>query len=112
MKALGIVGSPRKGGNSEILTAHCLQAITEEGLEPIAIGDSEIKVRRVVAEVESQKQIVLRWYMWDNLERYPEDGLFSVRVHVYVTDSESKSLEAGKTFVRQLFPKVLSWRRF
>jgi len=33
MKALGIVGSPRKGGNSEILTAHCLKAIAEEGLE-------------------------------------------------------------------------------
>ena len=33
MKALGIVGSPRKGGNTEILTAHCLKAIAEEGLE-------------------------------------------------------------------------------
>ena len=86
--------------------------INEEGLESIAIGDSEIKVRRLVAEVEGQKQIVLWWYMWDNLERYPEDGLFSVRVHVYATDLESESLEAGKTFIRQLFPKVLSWRRF
>jgi len=86
--------------------------INEEGLESIAIGDSEIKVRRVVAEVEGQKQIVLWWYMWDNLERYPEDGLFSVRVHVYATDLESESLEAGKTFIRQLFPEVLSWRRF
>jgi multimeric flavodoxin WrbA len=33
MKALGIVGSPRKRGNTEILTAHCLGAIAEEGLE-------------------------------------------------------------------------------
>lgn len=33
MKALGIVGSPRKGGNTEILTAHCLRAIAEEGLD-------------------------------------------------------------------------------
>jgi hypothetical protein len=86
--------------------------ITEEGLEPIAIGNGEIEVRRVVAEVEGQKQIVLWWYLWDNLERYPEGGLFSVRVHVYVKDSESESLEAGKAFVRQLFPEVLSWRRF
>jgi hypothetical protein len=85
---------------------------TEEGLEPIAIGDSEIEVRRLVAEEGDQKQIVLWWYMWDNLERYPEDGLFSVRVHVYVADSESESLEAGKSFVRQLFREVLSWRRF
>jgi multimeric flavodoxin WrbA len=33
MKALGIVGSPRKGGNTEILTTHCLKAIAEEGLD-------------------------------------------------------------------------------
>ena len=33
MKAVGIVGSPRKGGNTEILTAHCLKAIAEEGIK-------------------------------------------------------------------------------
>jgi multimeric flavodoxin WrbA len=33
MKAVGIVGSPRKGGNTEILTAHCLKAIAEEGVK-------------------------------------------------------------------------------
>jgi multimeric flavodoxin WrbA len=33
LKAIGIVGSPRKGGNTETLTAHCLAAIAEEGLE-------------------------------------------------------------------------------
>jgi multimeric flavodoxin WrbA len=33
MKAIGIVGSPRKGGNTEILTAHCLKAMAEEGVE-------------------------------------------------------------------------------
>jgi multimeric flavodoxin WrbA len=33
LKAIGIVGSPRKAGNTEILTAHCLKAIAEEGLE-------------------------------------------------------------------------------
>ena len=33
MKAIGIVGSPRKNGNTEILVKHCLKAIKEEGLE-------------------------------------------------------------------------------
>jgi multimeric flavodoxin WrbA len=33
MKALGIVGSPRKGGNTEIYVAHALKAIAEEGIE-------------------------------------------------------------------------------
>ena len=45
MKALGIVGSPRKGGNTEILTAHCLKAIAEEGLdtELISLAGLDIK---------------------------------------------------------------------
>jgi len=45
MKAIGIVGSPRKGGNSEILTAHCLKAMEEEGLktELIRLAGRDIK---------------------------------------------------------------------
>jgi multimeric flavodoxin WrbA len=45
MKALGIVGSPRKGGNSEILTAYCLKAIAEEGLdtELVSLAGMDIK---------------------------------------------------------------------
>jgi multimeric flavodoxin WrbA len=33
MKAIGIVGSPRKNGNTEIMVEHCLKAIAEEGIE-------------------------------------------------------------------------------
>ena len=33
MKAIGIVGSPRKNGNTELLTAHTLKAIAEEKAE-------------------------------------------------------------------------------
>ncbi len=33
MKAIGIVGSPRKNGNTELLTAHTLKSISEEGLD-------------------------------------------------------------------------------
>ena len=33
MKAIGIVGSPRKNGNTEIITEHTLKAIEEEGIE-------------------------------------------------------------------------------
>lgn len=45
MKALAIVGSPRKGGNTEILTRHTLKAIEEEGLETelISLADLDIK---------------------------------------------------------------------
>jgi len=33
LKVVGVVGSPRKNGNTEILTKHTLKAIAEEGLD-------------------------------------------------------------------------------
>lgn len=45
MKAIAIVGSPRKNGNTEILAQHTLKAIAEEGLdtELIRLAGLEIK---------------------------------------------------------------------
>ncbi len=45
MKVIGIVGSPRKNGNTELLTAHTLRAISEEGLdtELIRLAGLDIK---------------------------------------------------------------------
>jgi len=45
VKDLAIVGSPRKQGNTEILTRHALKAIEEEGLETelISLADLDIK---------------------------------------------------------------------
>ena len=45
MKALAIVGSPRKNGNTEILVRYTLKAIEEEGIdtELVHLGDVEIK---------------------------------------------------------------------
>ena len=45
MKAIGIAGSPRKNGNTEILTGHTLQAIAEEGLETEVISLAGLDIR-------------------------------------------------------------------
>ena len=45
MKAVGIVGSPRKEGNTEILTKHCLKAMAEEGLETELIRLAGLDIR-------------------------------------------------------------------
>ncbi len=45
MKAVGIVGSPRKNGNTEILTKHTLQAIAEEGLDTELIRLAGLDIR-------------------------------------------------------------------
>ena len=45
MKAIGIVGSPRKGGNTEFLTRHALKAIEEEGLETEVVSLAGLDIR-------------------------------------------------------------------
>ncbi len=45
MKAIGIVGSPRKNGNTEILTQHTLRAIAEEGLDTELIRLAGLDIR-------------------------------------------------------------------
>ena len=45
MKAIGIVGSPRRNGNTEILTAHTLKAIAEEGIETELIRLAGLDIR-------------------------------------------------------------------
>jgi len=45
VKAIGIVGSPRKDGNTEILTKHTLRAIEEEGLDTELIRLAGLDIR-------------------------------------------------------------------
>ena len=45
MKAIGIVGSPRKNGNTEILTRHTLKAIEDEGLDTEIIRLAGLDIR-------------------------------------------------------------------
>ncbi len=45
MKVIGIVGSPRKNGNTEMLTAHVLRAIAEEGLDTELIQLADLDIR-------------------------------------------------------------------
>jgi multimeric flavodoxin WrbA len=44
MKAIGIVGSPRKAGNTELMTAYTLKAIAEEGLETELIRLADLRI--------------------------------------------------------------------
>ncbi len=45
MKAIAIVGSPRRNGNTEILTRHALKAIEEEGIstELVSLAGKDIR---------------------------------------------------------------------
>ncbi len=45
MKAIGFVGSPRREGNTEILTAHTLKSIEEEGIETELVRLAGLDIR-------------------------------------------------------------------
>ena len=45
MKAIGIVGSPRKNGNTEILTRHTLKAVEEEGISTELVRLANLDIR-------------------------------------------------------------------
>ncbi len=76
MKVIGIVGSPRKGGNTEILTAHTLKAIAEEGLETELIPLAGLDIKPCNACGDCAKE-----------ERCPiEDDLFPIYVKMREAD--------------------------
>jgi len=56
MKVVGIVGSPRKKGNTEYITAHTLDAVTEEGLETELIPLAGKDIRACSACMACQKE--------------------------------------------------------
>ncbi|MFC2020751.1 flavodoxin family protein [Chloroflexota bacterium] len=49
MKAIGVVGSPRKKGNTEFLTQHTLKAIAEEGVDTELISLAGLDIRPCTA---------------------------------------------------------------
>ena len=56
MKVIGIVGSPRKNGNTELLTKHTLKAISEEGLDTELIRLAGLEIKPCNACMACQKQ--------------------------------------------------------
>ncbi len=76
MKIVGIVGSPRKKGNTEILTAHALNAIAEEGLDTDLVRLAGLDIRPCDACMVCRKE-----------ERCPiEDDFFPVYLRMKEAD--------------------------
>lgn len=56
MRVIGIVGSPRKNGNTEALTAHTLEAIAEEGVETELVRLAGLEIRPCNACMSCRKE--------------------------------------------------------
>ena len=66
MKAIAIVGSPRKNGNTEILARHTLKAIKEEGLdtELIRLAGLDIKPCTACDACKKQERCTINDDLW------------------------------------------------
>lgn len=86
MKALGIVGSPRKGGNCEILTAHTLKAIAEEGIdtELISLAGLDIRPCNACMACSGKEVCSINDDLWPVYEKMKAADAIIIAAPVYV----------------------------
>ena len=61
MKAIAIVGSPRRNGNSELLAKHALRALQEEGIgtELVTLSDLDIRACNACGTCEKEERCAI-----------------------------------------------------
>ena len=80
---------------------------------PLPVGKGAMPVQQGVAEHEGQRVVVLYWYLWDNPQRDPQNGVLSIRLAAPVRQSDDETLTMIQTgFVSHLFKDVVPWHRF
>lgn len=89
-------------------------AMLRQDLDTIPLGRGQIYARRGLAQNgANHRLVVLYWYLWDNLQRTPDDGVLSIRVSAPIVESEEAALVLLKQrFIPQLFTDVIPWQRF
>jgi hypothetical protein len=86
--------------------------LIENGVAAIPIGEQKIHVQKATLAIEGERRIVFYWYLWPNIDRDPEKGILSIRLHVPVISTDQEAFDAGVDFLQSLFPQVVTWRRF
>ncbi len=96
MKAIAIVGSPRKNGNTEILARHTLKAIEEEGLETelIRLAGLDIKGCNACPVCEKEERCPIKDDLWPIYLKMKEADAIILASPVYFgsATSEMKAL--------------------
>jgi len=84
-----------------------------ESLDAIPVGTGRLYAQRGFAGNGDQQLVVLYWYLWDNPQRDPADGVLSFRVSTPIRTTEAEALRILKEeFLPHLFTQVVPWRRF
>lgn len=84
-----------------------------EDVDAIPVGTGRFYTLRGFAGNGEQELVVLYWYLWDNPQRDPADGVLSFRVSTPIRTTEEEALRVLKEdFLPHLFIDVVPWRRF
>lgn len=86
--------------------------LIENSIASIPIGDKSIRVQKATLAKEQDRRVVLYWYLWNDFNRDPEQGVMTMRVHIPVISTDRDAFDAGADFLRALFPQVVTWKRF
>lgn len=82
-------------------------------VDAIPIGQGAFYAQRGFAGNGKQRLVVLYWYLWDNPQRDPADGVVSIRVSTPIQSTDEEALRLLKEeFLPRLFTDVVPWRRF
>ena len=89
MKAIAIVGSPRKNGNTEILAAHTLKAIEEEGVdtELISLADLDIKPCTACDVCQGEERCPIEDDLWPLYTKMKEVDAVILATPVYFSSA-------------------------
>jgi len=78
MNIIGIIGSLRKNGNTELLTAHTLKAVAEEGLntEIVRLADLDIRPCNACMVCKKERRCSIEDDLWPVYEKMKQaDGI-------------------------------------
>ena len=88
-------------------------AMLDETLVHVPVGRGSFPARLGIARRGDVELVVLYWYLWDNPQRLPEDGVISVRLSAPVVGTPEETLNMlTQEFIPLLFTDVLPWHRF
>lgn len=76
------------------------------------MGEKNIPVQKATLEKNGERRVAFYWYLWNDFNRDPEQGVITMRLHIPVVTTDADAVQAGADFLRALFPQVITWRRF
>lgn len=86
--------------------------LVENGVVPVPTGSSRIFVQKATLTKDRERRVVFYWYLWSDINRDPEQGVLTMRLHIPVVTTDEDAVAAGADFLRTLFPQVIPWHRF